>query len=156
MTTQNTAPVSGANPAIDLNKVHFFKPVAGKSLREQLASKKLAGPEVVEYMRSFICKNEELEELQIPEHWGKKPTGIEFIEAFSLLYQTPACRGGVERGFDIHGFAWSEIFDWRVNPYSRFVDGDVLDLIVMNHSHGHNDWGENDWVLVVEDDEPPK
>ncbi len=151
MTTQNTAPVSGANPAIDLNKVHFFRPVAGKTLREQLAGKKLAGREIVEYMISFMKNDgEKLETFAFPNHWPPKPQGKkEFIEAF--------CFFDTEAEY-VEGFLIAEFVPWKINNrIFKAPEGEkLLDLMVVDSGATSGEWSESSWILIIEEDQPTK
>ncbi|MEK7586545.1 MAG: hypothetical protein AAB453_01600, partial [Patescibacteria group bacterium] len=87
---------------IDLNKVSFFQPVEGKTLREQLQGKILAGAEVIEYIRSFRrtkgfvppahwndANNPMWAEGFVPpSHWIKA-VGSRWVHVFSLTHLPP-------------------------------------------------------------------
>ena len=104
---------------IDLNRIGFFKPVAGKTLREQLQGKKLASAEVVEYIRSLP------EDFVPPSHWGFRLYG------FSLLY--------ILNNY-VQGFCWAD--QMIHGGHSRFVTGEVMDVMV------GEGWHPSDWVLI--------
>lgn len=151
MTTQNTATVSDTNTTIDLNKVHFLKPVVGKTLREQLAGKRLAGREIVEYMISFMKNDgEKLETFAFPNHWPSKPQGKkEFIEAFCLF--------DTEAGY-VEGFLIAEFVPWKINNrVFKAPEGEkLLDLMVVATGPTSGEWQESSWILIIEEDEPTK
>ncbi len=122
---------------IDLNKVSFFKPVKGKTLREQLHGKKLAGAEVVEYLRSL----EEAKDFVPPAHW-EKPSGGSWVYGFSLTHLRPRYwdRPKSRQEPLINGFVWAE--DGGFDHHFRHFDGDPLDLVV------GDGWCAQDWILI--------
>lgn len=130
-------------PTIDLNKVSFFKPVAGKTLREQLQGKTLAGPEVVEYMRSL----NDAQDFVPPAHWekpsgGSMSGGEGWVLGFSLTHLAPS-HPHPDTEPCINGFNWTK--DHVARHYRRFT-GDPLDMMV---GDGHNGtWCPQDWILI--------
>ncbi len=121
---------------INLDKVSFLKPVNGKTLREQLQGKTLAGAEVVEYLRSL----DEAKGFVPPAHW-EKPLGGRAIYGFSLTHLASRYVGQPEHKQEptINGFVWSvEGFD----SHYRDFKGDPLDVMV------GNGWHTQDWILI--------
>ncbi len=118
---------------IDLNRISFFRPVDGKTLREQLQGKKLAGQETVDYMRSL---GETASSFTAPEHWGRRPheESSSWIFAFSLTYIK-----GHESGAEAQGFCWSGD---HVSNHRRFFTGDILDVVV------GKGWNKCDLILI--------
>lgn len=118
---------------IDLNKVSFFKPVGGKTLREQLQGKTLAGAEVVEYLRSL----DEAKDFVPPAHWGK-PFGV---YGFSLTHLASRYVGRPEMKQEpqVNGFIWTRE---GFSPHYRHFEGDPLDMMV------GTDWHPQDWILI--------
>lgn len=120
----------------NLDKVSFFKPVIGKTLREQLQGKTLVGAEVVEYLRSLDKANGFVP----PAHW-EKPSHGRSIYCFSLTYLAPRYIGRSEYKQEptINGFVWSvDGFDSHFRDFA----GDPIDVMV------GNDWHPNDWILI--------
>ena len=134
---------------MDLNKISFFRPVVGKTLREQLAGKNLAGREVVEYLRSI--GGERYAEFTPPAHW-EKPFGpssmqsgdrwgidLQWIYGFSLTHLDPRSHNTGRR---VNGFVWTE--KWGFSSHYRHFEGDPLDMVV------GREWEEGDWILVID------
>lgn len=125
---------------INLNKISFFKPVEGKTLREQLRGKILAGADVVKYLRSLgDTKN-----FTPPSHWekpfGDANRGGKWIYGFSLTHLAP--RPGLSKSqAQVNGFVWAED---GISSHWRHFHGDVLDMMV-----GRQGWCQQDWILVV-------
>lgn len=122
----------------DLNKIHFFKPIKGRTLREQLQGKKLAGAEVVDYLRSLDGKK-----FSPPAHWEKPHDSI-WICGFSLTYFAPK-PWNKQSAPQIQGFNWSEWTDevTRIVPHFRCLE-DPMDYEV------GRGWDEGDWILIEE------
>jgi hypothetical protein len=69
------------NTNIDLNRIGMLKLVAGKTVGEQLKGVKLAGPEVVEFIRSFDRPDANF---IAPAHW-EKPTEEEYTKGTTIV-----------------------------------------------------------------------
>ena len=128
-----------------LARIAFFTPINGLTLKEQLQGKKLAGPEVVEFVLShgypISCEP--------PAHW-EKPTGngwgkgledkeTKWIFGFSLNYVAPDPRHPDDKRTFIHGFVWTTACFER---HMRHFEGNILDAVV-----GRN-WFASDRILI--------
>jgi hypothetical protein len=125
--------------SIDLNKINFFQPVAGKTLREQLQGKTLAGAEVVDYIRSL---GKGKGSFTAPTHWRKYPRSRSgFVYGFSLTHLAPRYDGGDPQ---VNGFNWAED---DIASHWRSFTGDPLDEVV----GGLEGWCPQDWILIVDE-----
>lgn len=120
---------------IDLNKISFFKPIVGKTLREQLQGKTLVGAEVVDHLRSFPFYKKD-RDFTPPSHWDRPTDTGRNIYLFSLTYVKPEswCAGAVQ------GVNWAR--DGFHVGHRRAFMGDVLDAVV------GKGWDPDDWILV--------
>ena len=124
---------------MNLNNVRIFKPVNGKTLREQLRGHKLAGSDVVAYLRTFDTE-EKSKDFVPPAHWdtpGRVPTNGGNIYLFSLTYITPHPAGGHLS----NGVCWATD-GFHVGHQRFFEEEDVLDVTV------GNGWESGDWILI--------
>lgn len=124
-----------------LNNVSIFKPVNGKTLREQLQGKKLAGADVVEYLRTFDTE-EKSKDFVPPAHWDKPgtvPTNGGSIYLFSLTH--------IERKNPQHDYRYVNGFCWATDGFHvghqrSFTGTDVMDVMV------GDGWHSGDWILI--------
>lgn len=120
----------------NINKVSFFKPVVGKTLREQLKGKTLAGAWVVEYLRSNP------EGFNVPAHWEKPYGDNGWVYGFSLTHLASRYEGRPEYRQEpqVNGFVWTERYGF--GKHWRTFTGDPLDMMV------GIDWDPQDWILI--------
>lgn len=129
---------------MNLDNVSIFKPVAGKTLREQLQGKTLAGADVIEYLRSF--HGDKAKDFVPPAHWDKPgtvPKNSGNIYLFSLTHVIPA-RNPVAQGHAgaVQGVCWATD-GFHIGHCRSFFRRNVLDEVV-----GEN-WYAGDWILVA-------
>lgn len=137
------------NTPIDLNRVSFFKPIVGKTLREQLRGRRLAGTEVVEYLYSL----DGVKDFVPPNHWdkphGDANHGGLWIYGFSLTYLRPRYHNRPKMVQEpvINGFIWTEgdeFFGPHFGHHYRGFTGDPLNMMVSER----HDWCPQDWILI--------
>lgn len=142
---------------MDLNRIGLMKLVVGKTLREQLEGKKLAGADIVEFIRSFDRMNAGFVP---PAHWEGPDLGSGIVDAFCLTAQGPST---LFHRQDILGFAW---FPKGLSPHTTphvierrgiaVPEGDILDCMVVDpkmkvdpgSSPAPKCWAADDRILI--------
>ncbi|MBP6974524.1 MAG: hypothetical protein KBB54_01125 [Candidatus Pacebacteria bacterium] len=119
---------------IDLNRVGLLKLVAGKTVGEQLEGVKLAGPEVVEYIRSFDRPDGNF---TAPAHWEPRESKSGALVCYSLIARGESPLFDRQ---DFLGFLWlpkrGALDDsWKLERHGRAVpkgDINVMDCMVVD------------------------
>lgn len=143
---------------IDLNRIGLLKLVAGKTVGEQLEGRKLAGPEVVEYIRSFDRPDANF---IAPIHWEGPREGSGIVFCYSLEARGKSLLFDRQ---DFLGFAWlpkrgALADNWRIEKIGTEVpkgEKNIMDCMVEDvdpkvrpfsnpSTHG---WASDDRVLI--------